>query len=249
MRTKCVVVAIAVLLSLGIVGDVRANTLTYNAASDFSISSNPNGNWTYGYTPESGLEAGTLTEYTTGETVSTEDPYDVKVWHEPSFIDTGTYGPCIEYNAAGTYSKWSVDWTPGLLALCWSASNCASVMVWTAPAAGTCNVSAVFTALQALEGRDANCYISTGGSLTNLGLASIGAVSYNVSTGYGSQSYSNPSITVAEGDIIAFAVGGGLEATGLNATVTLTTIPEPSVMAILATGLFGLLAYAWRKRR
>jgi hypothetical protein len=28
-----------------------------------------------------------------------------------------------------------------------------------------------------------------------------------------------------------------------------TTVPEPSTVALLATGLFGLLAYAWRKRK
>lgn len=31
--------------------------------------------------------------------------------------------------------------------------------------------------------------------------------------------------------------------------ITLTTVPEPSSMAIVVTGLFGLLAYAWRKRK
>jgi len=29
----------------------------------------------------------------------------------------------------------------------------------------------------------------------------------------------------------------------------LTTVPEPSTFVLLAMGAFGLLAYAWRKRR
>ena len=49
-----------------------------------------------------------------------------------------------------------------------------------------------------------------------------------------------------------FDNGGGINGyanrTGID-SVTVTATPEPSVMALLVTGLFGLLAYAWRKRR
>jgi hypothetical protein len=34
-----------------------------------------------------------------------------------------------------------------------------------------------------------------------------------------------------------------------SAGVPLTPVPEPSTLALLAAGLAGLLAYAWRKRR
>ncbi len=34
-----------------------------------------------------------------------------------------------------------------------------------------------------------------------------------------------------------------------NVTISAAPIPEPSTLVLLATGLFGLLAYAWRKRR
>ena len=32
-------------------------------------------------------------------------------------------------------------------------------------------------------------------------------------------------------------------------TITITTIPEPSTLAMLVTALLGLVCYAWRKRR
>jgi hypothetical protein len=32
-------------------------------------------------------------------------------------------------------------------------------------------------------------------------------------------------------------------------TLTSTTVPEPGTMAVMASGVFGLLAYAWRKRK
>jgi hypothetical protein len=45
---------------------------------------------------------------------------------------------------------------------------------------------------------------------------------------------------------IALRVGG--VGTGIS-QFSLSGVPEPSTMALLATGLIGLLAYAWRKRR
>lgn len=32
-------------------------------------------------------------------------------------------------------------------------------------------------------------------------------------------------------------------------TITISAVPEPGTIALLAGGLFGLLAYAWRKRK
>jgi hypothetical protein len=45
--------------------------------------------------------------------------------------------------------------------------------------------------------------------------------------------------------------GGSIFFTGYldNITIEGTAVPEPSAMALAASGLVGLLAYAWRKRR
>ena len=64
---------------------------------------------------------------------------------------------------------------------------------------------------------------------------------------YGSAVYtSNPSITY-----VGFGVGStsGVSAAIDNFSLTSTVVPEPSAMGVLASGAFGILAYAWRKRK
>jgi hypothetical protein len=56
--------------------------------------------------------------------------------------------------------------------------------------------------------------------------------------------------TVGEGNPVITHIGmGNGGGRMLVDNFTLTGVPEPSTLALLATGLFGLLAYAWRKRR
>jgi len=44
-------------------------------------------------------------------------------------------------------------------------------------------------------------------------------------------------------------VSTSLDTLIINGTATITVTPEPSTLVLLATGLLGLLAYAWQKRR
>lgn len=62
-------------------------------------------------------------------------------------------------------------------------------------------------------------------------------------------------VTLGVGDVLRYAnttiVDGG-DYVGVNFTLTSSggsTIPEPSTVVLLATGLIGLMAYAWRKRK
>ena len=56
------------------------------------------------------------------------------------------------------------------------------------------------------------------------------------------------------GKSMAFRIGGGTtEGTGYNYYdnfhVYTTAAPEPSTVALLVTGVLGMLAYAWRRKR
>jgi hypothetical protein len=58
-------------------------------------------------------------------------------------------------------------------------------------------------------------------------------------------------ISVQQGDMLYLRVGArggyGWDLTGV--TFTVTSVPEPTSLALAGFGLFGLLAYAWRKRK
>jgi fibronectin-binding autotransporter adhesin len=51
------------------------------------------------------------------------------------------------------------------------------------------------------------------------------------------------------GAMPALSDGKYFAVTATGGNVNLVVVPEPGVLALLATGLFGLIAYAWRKRR
>jgi hypothetical protein len=58
--------------------------------------------------------------------------------------------------------------------------------------------------------------------------------------------------TFYAGDRLAVLIdfgGGGAVVDNVSVTAVPTTVPEPSTLALLAAGMIGLLAYAWRKRK
>lgn len=92
-----------------------------------------------------------------------------------------------------------------------------------------------------------------------IGFTPVATQEYSVAKCGGSVAWQEGSVSAlatssTTGNIgIAFtftATTGSLEALMGNVTLTQTTpVPEPATISLVATGLFGLLAYAWRRRR
>jgi hypothetical protein len=85
----------------------------------------------------------------------------------------------------------------------------------------------------------------------NIGNAALGIAQSGTAPSLSYSSGEND-ILVHAGDHIDFTIDSGSagwnkDMTGLAVTITQT--PEPATMAMLVSGLVGLLAYAWRKRK
>jgi hypothetical protein len=125
-----------------------AKAQVYDAAADFSATSNPNGVWSYGYlAPGPVPDPTTFTVYLEPFKVANADPPNaVDGWRvssefdPPSVTHNGTATPGIE---SGT----NITWAPGQLAFHPGPSGEYSVVRWTAPMGGTYAITATFTGI------------------------------------------------------------------------------------------------------
>ena len=88
------------------------------------------------------------------------------------------------------------------------------------------------------EGSVERAFIYTGGTMTDLNTLISGADPFsNLVCAYGISDNGN------------YIVGYGTTTGGQTHGFLLTATPEPSTLLLVATGLVGLLAWAWRKRK
>jgi hypothetical protein len=131
----------------------------------------------------------------------------------------------------------------------------AQVIGWKSSFSGPVNVSFSVTDLDSrgLSGDQSTPFVVDGVDywLYKAGEPTALASGYVANAGStGTLSVSN--VAVSDGTMLYLAIGAHDHArndlTGVTFTVS-SSVPEPSVCVLMATGLIGLLAYAWRKRK
>jgi hypothetical protein len=220
-----------VLAALVLIGAPQAEGgVLYDAAADFSISSNPNGAWMYGQSDSLGGPFSLYTQTTTGQFGN----LSFYAWYSS---EDGSTVPTVLKNVSSTNQQGQgANLDAGELALHPGQFGEYSIVRWVAPSDGTISLSALF------QGRD-----NVGGTTTDVHILDDNVQLFGAEvTGFGIPSYQGftDTIGVHAGDTIDFAVGYGsngnysFDTTGLDAQINFTSaVPEPSS---LVAGVIGL---------
>jgi hypothetical protein len=199
---------------------------TYDASSDFSSTSNPNGTWQYGYTNTLGSSFILDTIHVTGT-----DPSGTgyQGWDGNVSGVNGIHFPYIwKYN----------NYTP--LGLQPGPNGQYADLRWTAPSSGAWMVDAVIQAADPAATSDFH--------LLKNGVALL---SGNINGQSGSQSYMNP-LSFSPGDVLDVVVGFGSngnyydDTTGVS--LTLSSVPEMDTAVIAVLGLAGTCVLSLKTR-
>lgn len=212
-----------------------------NAGADFSIASNPNGAWSYGSRSLADLlNTGTFAAY--GFSGSSGS---INYWA----VTPGFSVPSVFKNASASPTAFAtVLMQAQQLALHPGAAAEYSIVRFTAPSAGTYNVSTLFTGIDIV------------GSSTDVHVL-VDGVSYfsGFVMGYAdSVTFINPALQLGAGSVLEFVVGAGpqgnynYDSTSLDVAVDavpVNPVPEPASLVLMVTGMIGVVASARHARR
>ncbi len=194
--------------------------IVYDAAANFSPSSNPNGPWSYGWTQTLGSS---FTPDTTSYTGAS-----LEGWSGP----VNNY-PYVELNAStSTFTGNDTVFPPGQMILEPGPNGEYSAVRWTAPVAETLSLNVSFVGLAPNPATTTDVHVLANGVRIFDGTVND----------YGSSNAANfvaPNVSVTAGETIDFVVGDGTDGThfsdetGLN--VTITQVAGPASNAVNAT--------------
>lgn len=232
MRRKALLCTVMVGL-LFVAGSSYA--FTYDAASQFSATNNPSGVWSYGYTYALG---GTFNLYPNTTLWSSGG---IEGWVDNSIAQSGV--PTVAYNPTGSsITQGTVTLLPGQM-LFHPGPTTYSVVQFTAPSAGTYDVTAQFEKVD-WDGRNYNTYVYVLENGTPL-MGPTSVSGFEIPTSL----FASGPLSLIAGNTIDFVVQAGdsgylYNSTGISAQVS--AVPVPPSMLLLAPGLLGLVGM--RKR-
>src|SRR5579884_137355 len=187
---------------------------TYDAATQFSITQNPNGVWSYGWELSTGA---TFTLYNTTAT----DSQGIERWWDAGHVDNGV--PVFGKNStssAVSEQTWTVP--AGALGTNPGVNGENNVVRWTAPAAGTVVVNGFFIGYDYVGPTSTDVHVLYNSS-SHLFDGNIN--SYNQPLNF------SMTLAVNPGDTLDLNVGYGSDGsygedtTGMDATITYATVP------------------------
>lgn len=206
----------------------------YSAAGDFSVSSNPNGVWSYGYSSTLGSAPVLYSSNTTSY-----GSIGIDGWL--SGIDSDGSPYLLYNNTAKTVTNANSVYQPGTLVLQSGQGNQYSVVQWTAPFSGTFSLAATFSGLSSL-GDSSDVHVLLDGT---------SIFDSNVDGTPSPTSYSGFKNLVM-GDTIDFVSGTGGNGNDEDNTAlvaTIVAVPEPSTAGLVVAGFGCLLSRRLQKRK
>ena len=225
MKTAPSLVAKAILVGIALSSSSLAAVI-FDAADDYSTTTNPNGAWSYGYSTAG--SPGTFVAYDTTQYLVA----GVNAWDSSLLTDNPTVSKNTT-NAAVNYS--TAIWQPNQLALHPGRLGEFSIIRFTAPLSCNYDLEGTFSGIDLV------------GSTTAVGVFLNGVAWFSDELNYngnGNTASFLGTVTMNAGDTLDFRVGDGnngplFDSTGLEAIVV--CVPEPS-SAILGAAAAGLPA-------
>jgi hypothetical protein len=213
----------------------NCHAITYDAAMDFSLNSNPNGVWSYGY-------SATLGSPMALDDKAVQDSHGLYTWRSAG-LDPNGPGFAFNPTASPITITGPTDlmiWNPGQLSMSEGSGGQYCVLRFTAPVTSKYDIQGAFSSVDKYYGAKTDVHLLENGA----------SIFDSVVYGIDSVASFEQTVQLNAGDTVDFAVGlgdygWGWDTTGLDARIV--PVPEPSVMGLFTVGF--LLLYRIHPRQ